>query len=728
LWSKNQIFSAAITSVTSSLLSVLYLCLFVIAGISIFAALNQTEALVCFARFIVTMIGFFNLAVLFYQRLHLFRILAQALALLLLLQSLGVVTHFFNGYGETDLNQLILSTKGNAGNKNILAASLVMKLPFAFYCIYSFKLGGKIFNLLAVAVAAFAIVILNARASYISTLLIAALYIIYCLATADRKRKLHLAKNIALVVVPIAAGIIFSQITLKNAIALQDTETGYGTLSERLSTISLTKEGSNYRILQWNSALDYIKHHPLVGAGYGNWKLASIPYERTFSNDLLVTYHVHNDFLELAAETGLPGAVLFLGLFIVAAVYAFRTLLSQRRSEAGSVAAFSLMALAVYFIDAFFNFPNERPIMQFFMALVFALLLNVHLQNQKTKAKTDAPNRFFKPAFIVVCLLLLLPSVWLTHMTYRSMAAQREINSDVLLATPAKSWEEVNSTLPSVPNLNAFAFPVDAIKAKYLMKDKRYAEALALLDKSYAVNPYLPYNDFLKANVYIELNQLDSAKKYADIAFAKRPRSLANMRMRNFISYKRNDTATLNQTFNTFAGYRNDQPAAWNDYLNYVTVMPYTTPVKQALLDSALKLFPDDKELQQKKTDVPQGNAAPAFEAAAPFVTKGMQAFTKKDYASAIQNFTRAAELNPGDYSNWENIAVCYYVENNFKAASSFFDKVIQLNTAKDGKSEYFKAFCLISLGDKTGGCTYLQLAARKNYPGAKAQLAANCK
>jgi len=372
--------SEAIQRVSSSVLSLLYTGLFILCGLSIWSAINKVESLVCYARLAVTLIAYFNLAILLYSRLNLFRLLATVLSLMLLVQSIGVFSEFFKGYGDVELNVLIYNLKGNAGNKNILAASLAIKLPFVLYNIYSSKLWGKLFNVLVLSLACFAIAILNARASYISSLITLALYLLFCLVAINKKGRAETGKNIALVVVPLVIAFIFSQVMIKNALDLQEKGSAYGTLGERLGTISLTTEGSNYRLLQWNSAIDYIKKHPFIGAGYGNWKLASIPYEKTFSNDLLVTYHVHNDFLEFAAETGVLGGLLLLALFIVAVIYGLNVLRLQWGTELSIITSFSLIALAVYFIDATFNFPMERPVMQFFFVFILALLVNTHLQ------------------------------------------------------------------------------------------------------------------------------------------------------------------------------------------------------------------------------------------------------------------------------------------------------------------------------------------------------------
>ena len=57
-----------------------------------------------------------------------------------------------------------------------------------------------------------------------------------------------------------------------------------------------------------------------------------------------------------------------------------------------------------------------------------------------------------------------------------------------------------------------------------------------------------------------------------------------------------------------------------------------------------------------------------------------------------------------------------------------YFDKVLSMKTATDGKSEYFKAAALINLGKKEEACPLLGIAKAKNYPGTDALINSYCK
>jgi O-antigen ligase len=89
--------------------------------------------------------------------------------------------------------------------------------------------------------------------------------------------------------------------------AIQEEVANFGSATDRFASMTKTDDESNQvRFRLWAHAIDYTKHHPLMGCGYGNWKIASITYQRTITNDLYVPIHSHNDFLEMFAELGIP--------------------------------------------------------------------------------------------------------------------------------------------------------------------------------------------------------------------------------------------------------------------------------------------------------------------------------------------------------------------------------------------------------------------------------------
>ena len=93
----------------------------------------------------------------------------------------------------------------------------------------------------------------------------------------------------------------------------------------RASTISVsTNDGSvNQRLRYYEDVLTHISSNPIFGVGIGNWKLTSIDYDKADITGYIVPYHAHSDFIQLGAELGIIGFILYLAVFLSGAFFAF---------------------------------------------------------------------------------------------------------------------------------------------------------------------------------------------------------------------------------------------------------------------------------------------------------------------------------------------------------------------------------------------------------------------
>lgn len=746
---RKDLYFSKIRLIFSHLFSKLLLALFMLAGLSIFFAINQVEAWVCYARFIVTVIAFFNLSILFDGNQQLFKAIAQILSVVLLIESVQYFNKFFNQISETPIGTLVNNLNGNTGNKNIFAASLAIKIPFVLYALYYAKLAERIFHLLALTLGIAALFMASARASYVSLILVVIVYIVFCTFQYTRNKQTEkLLYRIAYILLPILAAYFISQVTYTQATTIQDNNAGrYGNVVGNLSSIALTNDASSYRFKLWEHAADYIMKNPIMGCGYGNWKLASIPYEKEYINDLNVPAHAHNDFLEHAAELGLPGGLLYLSLYLCLFVFTLKTLRSAASEELKLISLFSFFALIVYAVDAGLNFPIERAIMQVFFASVCAFNAGAYLmaQKQTKEKKTTAQKGLWHPLYSMLAIILLLPATYITYMTYTSLKAQMKVVPDLKNEPMTLPLSEVTKIFPPIPNLTSSSQPIEAIIGRYYSENKQYDEALRLLRKAMPYNPYVYYSHFLIANVYFLTEKLDSAKYYAETAYYNRPRANTYYQTLIAVEAKRKDTAALGKAFRTYTHYRNEA-FPWQLYiLGMLNALQRGTPELLKLTDSALNMFKpapntapstDYQQLLKRKEEVEKNmnvtvtNTATQedIKRATAVYNEAVEAFGKGDFASAARKFVAAINISPFSYSMYENAGICYYNLKEYKKAIYYFDKVIAMKITNDGKSEFFKGASYVNSGNREEGCKSLQIAAAKNYPGAAEILKQFCK
>ncbi|OGR86027.1 MAG: hypothetical protein A3A86_02800 [Elusimicrobia bacterium RIFCSPLOWO2_01_FULL_60_11] len=88
----------------------------------------------------------------------------------------------------------------------------------------------------------------------------------------------------------------------------------------RLDTLSVRNmdESARIRLRLWRAAGEMIKDHPLAGVGYHGWRQNIPAYSKKdpgWSLDPAAYAHAHNSYLTFAAETGIPGLLLFLAFW-----------------------------------------------------------------------------------------------------------------------------------------------------------------------------------------------------------------------------------------------------------------------------------------------------------------------------------------------------------------------------------------------------------------------------
>lgn len=736
-------YETAVNIIFRNIFSKLYLAFFVLAGLSVFFAINPTETWVCYVRLIATVIAFFNLAILFYGQAEIFKWVAQLISLVFLVEALIAFGGFFREMGQISMTELILNIKNTTGNKNIFAASMVTKLPFVLYCIHTGSLWKKALNIVILFTGTLIIFLANARASYLSLILITLVYLAFCVFEYRKEKKTdQLLYRFGYMVIPLIAALFVSQIEISNIRTLEESKTSstgaYGSVASRLGTVA---DFSDIRLKLWGHAIDYTKHHPIMGCGYGNWKLASIPYVRTLTNDLFVPVHPHNDFFEMFAELGIAGGLLYLSLFLCIIVFTWKTFFSDASQELKLIAMFTFLAFIGYSIDAFFNFPMERPVNQVFFALLTAINIGAFITSRKNEAAGAKTGGTLLSMFGLISLIISIPSAYVMYYNYESLIIQRKIIPDLNNEPMQLKYQEIFPLIPSIPNISASAQPLDAIKGRYLSEAGKYDEALVLLNKAIAPNPTIGYSQFLKAGIFYKMNKFDSASINALAAFDARPRAKTYYQTLMAVLSATKDSANIQRSFEEYVKYR-PEPFGYDMYIRAMLHIPGKR--FQSLLDTvnhAIEKFPEDTSLATRKREIismmNNSNAgtvnaallakAQAYynEAVAAFA-KG-QAGNKQEYQVAARNFVEAGKIITSNYVIYENAGIAYFNLGEFATSIIYFDKAIAMGTA-DGKSYYFKGVAQYNTGKTAEGCNTMRIASSRGYKEADAILKANCK
>lgn len=719
-----QHFAPAIQGIFKYKFTLIFSFLVAWASLSYFYAINPTETLVTGARLITTFLVFIVLSILFYKQPlpALLTGISVIMAFVLLYDSLVLLKSFSSNLTTMSLDENIIALRGNHGNKNVMAAALLIKFPFVLWLIINSKLLGKLLSAFVLVMGVTGLLILNTRSTYVGLLIITIIFIATTIYFKSKQNKKAIGIQIAYLIIPVIIGYFIANMFLGTAVQMQDSQGGYGTVTKRIGDITVASE-ENSRLRLWKNAIDYSIHHPLIGCGYGNWKLASIPYEIFHTTELFVPYHAHNDFFEMFADLGILGGLSFALLFLLVPVITFSIWKNKSFNNLHLAATILFMAVTCYAVDAFLNFPAERTAMQSILAIAAALIcIPISYQQENVNIRKSLMGVFFS-----IALIGIIPSIYVHKLTYDSLKIQKfvmgEVNTDPVMKT-----EDVEK-LPSIPNMSSSTLPLKAMIARYYIRDKKYDEALALLKESDNVNPYLYYNDFLRTAIYAAKNNFDSALYSGKSAFYNWPNATSYYKNLIFAASKKKDSTEIKKAFNLIVDHFNT-PFTWNNYLlGMYEVKGSADASLNNMLDSAIKMFPNDLATFSQTKALFNRNLKDANNKNAnDYTTEGLQAFQKGQYTKAASAYASAFKLDPTNYTHAENVGICYYTAQKFADAIDYFKKSISVGSSTTGKSEYYLGMSYLMSGKKIEACNALQLANAKKYPDAAAAITNNCK
>jgi O-antigen ligase len=719
-----QHFAPAIQGVFKYKFTLIFSFLVAWASVSYFYAINPTETLVTGARLITTFLVCIVLSILFYKQPlpALLTGISVIMAFVLLYDSLILLKTFSGNLTTMSLDENILALRGNHGNKNVMAAALLIKFPFVLWLMINNKLLGKILAAFVLILGVTGLLILNTRSTYVGLLIIAIIFIATTIYFKNKQNKKAIFTQIAYLIIPVIIGYFIANMFLGTAVQMQDSQGGYGTVTKRIGDITVTSE-QNSRLRLWKNAIDYSIHHPLIGCGYGNWKLASIPYEIFYTTELFVPYHAHNDFFEMFADLGILGGLSFALLFLLVPIITFSIWKNESFNNVHLAATILFMAVTCYAVDAFLNFPAERTAMQSILAIAAALIcIPISYQQENVNVRKSLMGVFFS-----IALLAIMPSIYIHKLTYDSLKIQKFVMGEVN-ADPVMKTEDVEK-LPAIPNMSSSTLPLKAMIARYYIRDKNYDEALRLLKESENVNPYLYYNDFLRTAIYAAKNNFDSALYSGKRAFYNWPNATSYYKNLIFAASKKKDSTEIKKAFNLIVDHFNT-PFTWNNYLlGMYEVKGSADANLNNMLDSAIKMFPNDLATFSQTKALFNRNLKDANNKNAnDYTTEGLQAFQKGQYVKAASCYASAFKIDPTNYTHAENVGICYYTAQKFADAINYFKKSIAVGSSTTGKSEYYLGMSYIATGKKLEACNTLQLANSKKYPDAAAAITNNCK
>lgn len=702
-------FRKAINSLLKNAIVLSYVFFFIWAAASFFYALNPTEVLVNIPRHANTLCMLLFLFIFLYQFQNAPKLIINLIVIILGIEVYSVLYQAFEMYqlaGDVNSGKL----KGITANRNITAFSIAVKLPFLLlFNDYVKKILFKISAFFLFFFSVFSISIIASRASFIAVSFVVLGYIALQLINYFHKKREVLFKT-GFIILPILLSLFFNQLIFSS-------KNNAANVVSRAATIKVdgSDNSINQRLRYYEDVLIHIQKSPFVGVGIGNWKIKSIDYDKNDIQGYVVPYHAHNDFIQIGAELGIIGFLLYLSIFISAVIMSYKLISLHSVGSNDKVLIFMLLlALGVYLIDANLNFPIARPQVLYTLTITLALIGITYAKNQNQNVNNT--NRF-GIGVPIISILILIPSLNITNITFKSLRAQMLILQDFNSNKYNLPLNQIESYIPSIPNITVTTIPMDAIKARYYLYYNQYDKALALAEKAKKANPYLRYPEILQSQIYAKKGKEEQAWEMSKIAFENLPRNTMHANQFINLSMKLGKREAIKEAFPLLILH--DEINNWKNYLIAVSQLfpagkePF---ISQASL--AVKRFPDNKEIKNLQQIITLGKQR--INDARKYSQIGLNHYNTKDFIKAAMAFEKALKANPLDYAHFENAATANYLTGNLDKANDQIDVVIEDLNPLNGKCEYIKALILIRYGDNIGACSLLQTSIKSGYEQAK--------
>jgi O-antigen ligase len=161
------------------------------------------------------------------------------------------------------------------------------------------------------------------------------------------------------------------------------------------------------------SVVPMIKDFPILGTGWGNFMYMYPRYGLPMYSDRLILGNAHNDWLEMASEFGMIGAIIFFGALITFLVKSIRLWFRRKDSFATGLGVGVIFAVIAISIHSFFDFNMHIPANPMALSIILAVgFLSLHIDRHSNydrfffKTKSVSLNSRFPLIVIVIFVIL----------------------------------------------------------------------------------------------------------------------------------------------------------------------------------------------------------------------------------------------------------------------------------------------------------------------------------
>ena len=644
----------------------------------LFNAVNTSEVIIESSRYFNVITSFFNLYLLIRSHLSI-KFILSTLMVFLAYEVIAMLPEIINNFkinGYIDRNAI---GSGIASNINITTYSILIKIPFLFYCFIESKAKIQKYFFWILSLFSFLVIsIISTRSAILCIIFISTATIIILL---NKRNRLLFKKFMVLIIIPLIISTAINSLTQIN-------NKSQSTVQRLTSLANQNDKSTSNRLTYYKEAVKEFFEEPIFGVGIGNFKIHSIRVILDSERYYLAPYNTHNDFLQVLAELSIFGLI----LYIILVYYGALKLIINKKFDLLHTSI--LASLFIYTFDAIFNFPHARPIIQVVFALILALIY-------RSIEEFDKDNKAVNFKGILIAFLLIsIGSVYINKRVFNSLIEQQIFQYDMSKGVYNRDPEIIKTFEEDFPNLNAASLPIKAIKANYFSISEPEL-ALKKLDLAIKDNPVIMFPQVLKSLIYMKQLKIDSAYYYSRMAFDKGPtietHAMNFLNLVGFLKKKEDLDYILSKLKNS------KSITIWKKYLNtvYEIKKEGISDKDKATLESLAKKFPNDifiKSLNfSKNLTLEQLKQVDSLD------KRASDLIENKQYKQAIDLYQKASLINQGEKSYLINIVSSYFKIGDYENCKIYLQRLKDEFTLDDGFVEYYLGSIEVKEGSGSG-------------------------
>lgn len=577
-------------------------------------------------------------------------------------------------------------------NKNIAVQFVVMIWPLSLFLIYANKNRHRLWAyLLSFGLITLFLICSGTRAGWVAAVCAVFFYGCYQWTIKFRAGVRPVVNIRRMILYVFAVFCVFGGLFFYSKDGIRNGSTSLSPTSSYLDSAATTLQAvrrklrlhdisDDIRMQLWNNTVDMIMDNPWTGVGFANWHIYYPAYHLKsmadpFFGEKAQPLYVHNDYIQVCAETGGIGLFLFMIIFL----FPIRSMIIVHRQSADPAlknrSVFLFMAILCFAVNALFSFPLRMAIPPLFFMLFLALISALEIQVRPSCRWTGELSNRTQMGGIVLAVSLM---IFVTVFNVKTILADYHyLNAAALQKQDrwAASADAIKRSLGFNPRVYISWFRLG--KAFDAIGDRQHA--VSAYQRALELHPNHLNSMINLGNDYLAAEDLVQAEKWIQKALAISPMNAKALFNMGVIQEKSGKSQKALDCYLRSIESDSRNPRSW--------VRAGIQYFNTGQLDEAERFLKEAKErgedtfsahfmlgniyARRNKTDMAKKYYFEALEkygpSAALFNQLGLMAAMEKDWSKAVEYYCNGLQTDPNLGALHVNLSVAYFVQKKYR-------------------------------------------------------------